>query len=411
MGGETSSFLDAEQYYEREEPSEPPEEDDDGPPGQKIEAGPAPRGPPSSAWWWRGTGDGLIATGSFHSVVLKEDGSVWTFGENTYGQLGTGQTLSRKRPTQIETTNIPAVCVAAGISHTGIILQNGQALVFGLNQTGQIGLREWRVLWPDIMDNISNAIGIACGNSFTVFVLADGTAKVFGNESLSQLANFGVRRGGGVYVLSRFEWPIRAAAAGNAHCLYLLENGTVVAVGSNKYGQLGNGRIGHMEPVFHRFDAAVVSVTAGSDASAVVTADGRVATWGYGANFVLGHSSRENEPLPIFIDGITDAVSVAISRYHTAILHRNGQVSTCGRGSAGQDRGWLGHGDDVEDQPRPQFIAGLGGVSAVSCGEFHTLFRHMDGRISGCGDNRLGQLGLGPEVLQALVPTFIPDYS
>jgi alpha-tubulin suppressor-like RCC1 family protein len=46
-----------------------------------------------------------LAAGTYHSAALKEDGTVWVYGDNTYGQLGDGTTTRRTSPRQLGLTN------------------------------------------------------------------------------------------------------------------------------------------------------------------------------------------------------------------------------------------------------------------------------------------------------------------
>lgn len=46
-----------------------------------------------------------VATGRWHTVALKGDGTVWTWGNNWYGQLGDGRILSSSKPVQVKGLN------------------------------------------------------------------------------------------------------------------------------------------------------------------------------------------------------------------------------------------------------------------------------------------------------------------
>ncbi|XP_008221501.1 PREDICTED: RCC1 and BTB domain-containing protein 2-like [Prunus mume] len=44
----------------------------------------------------------LIAVGAFHNLALQEDGTLWAWGNNEYGQLGTGDTQRRSQPIPVQ---------------------------------------------------------------------------------------------------------------------------------------------------------------------------------------------------------------------------------------------------------------------------------------------------------------------
>lgn len=83
-----------------------------------------------------------IAAGLHHSVLLTQNGDVYTFGSNQFGQLGTGDFKNRYTPTKINIeyiTNDQIIQVAAGSNHTVLLSSSGNVFSFGSNQYGQLG--------------------------------------------------------------------------------------------------------------------------------------------------------------------------------------------------------------------------------------------------------------------------------
>ena len=78
-----------------------------------------------------------IAAGESHSLVLKTDGSLFSFGNNDYGQLGDGTTNNKNSPTQILASGVAKI--TAGKSHSLIIKTDGSLHTFGSNYHGQLG--------------------------------------------------------------------------------------------------------------------------------------------------------------------------------------------------------------------------------------------------------------------------------
>ena len=81
-----------------------------------------------------------VAAGESHTVVVGEDGSVFSFGKNYSGQLGTGDDEARLAPTRL--TELPASVrqVAAGGGHTGMVTDAGDLLMCGKGEYGRLGL-------------------------------------------------------------------------------------------------------------------------------------------------------------------------------------------------------------------------------------------------------------------------------
>ena len=84
-----------------------------------------------------------IAAGSHHSLALLEDGTVWAWGYNGYGQLGDGTKTDRHRPVQVsELKEVKAIAAGRlqGGSHYSLALrEDGTLWAWGLNNYGQLG--------------------------------------------------------------------------------------------------------------------------------------------------------------------------------------------------------------------------------------------------------------------------------
>jgi hypothetical protein len=79
----------------------------------------------------------IAAAGSFHSLFLRSDGSLWVMGDNYYGQLGDGTYNSTNRPEQIVSSNVTAI--AAGWQHSLFLKSDGSLWAMGENGSGQLG--------------------------------------------------------------------------------------------------------------------------------------------------------------------------------------------------------------------------------------------------------------------------------
>lgn len=84
------------------------------------------------------TGVKAIAADAAHTAVLKEDGTVWTWGYNYYGQIGDGTTTDRLTPAQVSGL-MDVKAIAAGDSHTVAVKEDGTVWAWGYNYNGQLG--------------------------------------------------------------------------------------------------------------------------------------------------------------------------------------------------------------------------------------------------------------------------------
>jgi alpha-tubulin suppressor-like RCC1 family protein len=65
----------------------------------------------------------VIAVGAFHNLALTEDGILWAWGNNEYGQLGTGDTQPRSQPIRVEGLSDLSL-----VSHTDLVSSNSDNL-------------------------------------------------------------------------------------------------------------------------------------------------------------------------------------------------------------------------------------------------------------------------------------------
>ncbi|XP_061486029.1 E3 ubiquitin-protein ligase MYCBP2 isoform X9 [Rhineura floridana] len=104
-----------------------------------------------------------VSCGFHHSVVLMENGDVYTFGYGQHGQLGHGDVNSRGCPTLVQALPGPSTQVTAGSNHTAILLMDGQVFTFGSFSKGQLGrpildIPYWNAK-PAPMPNIGSKYG------------------------------------------------------------------------------------------------------------------------------------------------------------------------------------------------------------------------------------------------------------
>ena len=163
-----------------------------------------------------------IAAGGWHTVLLDEDGNVWTAGSNYYGQLGRdenkGSFISNSTFKQV-TDGIGIIAIAAGGNHTVLLAANSGVWTAGNNQFGQLG----RDTSPDSYDP-------------TFTKVTDGISGV----------------------------KIKTIAAGSTHTVLLDEDGNVWTAGLNNYGQLGrdeNTNTANANSTFTQTDVILNTIT------------------------------------------------------------------------------------------------------------------------------------------------------
>lgn len=110
-----------------------------------------------------------IAAGSGHCLAMKSDGTVWTWGYNNAGQLGDGTTTNRTAPIQVSGLT-DVVGIAAGGNSSFALKANGTVWAWGNNGSGQLGIGSTTNRTTPVQIGLSGVACIAAGGSHSVMV-------------------------------------------------------------------------------------------------------------------------------------------------------------------------------------------------------------------------------------------------
>ena len=188
-----------------------------------------------------------IYFGIDYTIILKNDGTLWGCGGNSYGQLGLGDTTNRNIFTKITTNvdNIKSVC--CGYNHTLILKNDGTLWGCGHNGYGQLGLGDTinRTTFTQITTNVNDIKSVYCGGFHTFILKNDGTLwstgyNIWGALGLGDNTN----RNTFIQVTTNAN-DIKSVYCGGFHIFILKNNGTLWGCGRNDYGQLGLGDTNH----------------------------------------------------------------------------------------------------------------------------------------------------------------------
>lgn len=336
-----------------------------------------------------------VSAGLYHTLALKADGTVWSWGGNSNGQLGDGTYTGRATPVQV--VGLTGVTeIDAGSCHNLAVKSDGTVWAWGDNASGQLGNgSSVGSAIPVQVLGLYAPSRIEAGGDFSVAIV-DGMLWSWGSGSDYRLGN-----GSTASVETPEAMPlppgITTVAAGGRHAL-AADGGMAYGWGHNRYGQLGNGSSGHyayystpeeaMSGVF-----GILALAAGDNHSLALTSDNTV--------WATGDNGGEINIFPWEVP-LSNVTHMAAGDSHSLAIRSDGSVWAWGGGWSGQ----LGDGT-LDSQHYPVPVSGLTGVTGTDGGGSHSVALKADGTVWTWGDNTWGQLGIGASVSQNTVPVLV----
>lgn len=321
--------------------------------------------------------------------------SVWAWGSNRSGELGDGTNNNSNIPVQVNSlTDVTAVSVGMAY-HTLSLKNDGSVWAWGRNGDGQLGDGTFvnRNI-PAQVPGLANIVATAAGSGFSVALKNDGAVWAWGANWTGQLG-IGTNNDSYVPVQLSDLSGIIGISAGYQHTLALKNDGTVWAWGANWNGELGmpNYIDSSTVPVQVGGISDVIAVAAGGQFSAVLKNDGTVWTWGSNQYGELGDGTNIDSYIPVQVVALTGIKAISGGWHHLLALKDDGSVW-----ASGQNRyGTLGDGTDI-DRNVPVQAVGLTGVTAIATGYYSPIALKNDGTVWGWGRNQDGQVGDGTNI-------------
>jgi len=353
----------------------------------------------------------MIIAGGNQSFSIKTNCTLWGWGNNNNGELGLGHYYDRNTPTQVTSNSDWSNVATTGyimqyagpFGHTIAIKTNGTIWSWGLNEFGQLGIGNVsRKYIPTLIGTDSDWVKIAAGNwgnieqsGYSMAMKANGTLWAWGSNYYGQL---GLGLIGGkittpVQIGVESDWftaneinPFRqrGIALGNAFTLVQKLDGTIFSWGMNQYGQLGLGdtvnrsqpcQIGSPIPVPPTLLSALVISNIQINLSWTDNSDreeGFIIERKIGSNGIFVPLSTIGSNIVFYSDITNAGFAPSTSYYYRVKAYNNFGES-----------GYIGTGTLIS-----------GDWARIECGTNHTVGYKTNGTISGWGNNMYGQLGL-----------------
>ena len=182
-----------------------------------------------------------IAAGTYHSMSIKTDGTLWLWGSNSNGQLGDNSITSRSSPVQTVSGGTNWKSLAATM-HTAAIKTDGTLWLWGQNSYGQLGdnSRTKRSSPVQTLSGGTNWKSVACGSYITAAIKTDGTLWLWGWNRFGEAGDNSItKRSSPVQtVTGGTNW--KSVACGQYYTASIKTDGSLWLWGYNGYGQLGD---------------------------------------------------------------------------------------------------------------------------------------------------------------------------
>ena len=186
------------------------------------------------------------STGLYWASAIKTDGTLWTWGYNTSGQLGINNTTNIHTPVTTFAGGTNWKQVSAGQGHIAAIKTDGTLWIWGGNSSGQLGTNDTtqRNTPVTTFAGGTNWKQVSCNNNNTTAIKTDGTLWTWGGNFYGQLGtNDGTQRNTPVTTfLGGTNW--KQVACGYGHISAIKTDGTLWIWGYNLLGQLGVNNAG-----------------------------------------------------------------------------------------------------------------------------------------------------------------------
>jgi alpha-tubulin suppressor-like RCC1 family protein len=324
----------------------------------------------SATFNWKQVSSGIAS----HTAAIKTDGTLWLWGKNNVGQLGNNGYANRSSPVQTVSATTDWKQVSAGHNYTACVKTDGTLWTWGLNSYGQLGNND--------TGNYSSPVQITGGGTTwkqvdgghgnTAAIKTDGTLWTWGRNNYGQLGNDSTtnRSSPGQTISAGTNW--KQVSAGGYFTAAIKTDGTLWLWGQNSYGRLGDNSRTHRSSPVQTVSGGTnwKQVSCGAQHTACIKTDGTLWTWGRSNFGQLGDNTETDRSSPVqTVAAGTNWKQVSGGTQHTACIKTDGTLWAWGKNYSD---GRLGDNTTVHKSSPVQTRAGGTNWKQVSAGYLHT---------------------------------------
>jgi alpha-tubulin suppressor-like RCC1 family protein len=319
---------------------------------------------------WSPLSGRLSADGTYRSnMAIKTDGTLWAWGVNWTGSLGTNDTVYRSSPTQVGTnTNWSQVDTKA--VNTIATKTDGTLWTWGRNNDGQLGLgNNVNKSSPTQVGTATNWDKVAAG-LHSMATKTDGTLWAWGNNFYGTLGqNDTTYRNSPIQVGTATNWSL--VTIGETHTTAIKTDGTLWSWGDSNNGQLGqNNTVNKSSPTQIGIATNWNKVSSATTHNMAIKTDGTLWLWGFGSGMLaFNDDTINNRSSPTQVGTNTNWSQVSAGKNHSTAIKTNGTLWAWGRSA---EHGNLGLNERV-NKSSPTQIGVAANWSLVSAGQYNSV--------------------------------------
>lgn len=331
-----------------------------------------------------------ISAGFNHTAAVKTDGTLWTWGLNTSGQLGDNSTTNKLSPVQIGASS-DWYYVTTGDYYTLAIKTDGTLWGWGTQPYGELGNNSTtNTSSPIQIGTGSNWSKVEGGNNHVFAIKTDGTLWSWGFNGNGELGQGSTISRSLPVQIGTDTWS--SISAGSNHGFAIKNDNTLWGWGRGTFGELGdNTTTNKSSPV--QIGSSYSVVSAGGYYTLAVKTDGTLWSWGYNNNYQLGDGTTTTQSSPVQIGTGFATVFASMDdgglSYGTSLgIKSNGTLWAWGKNAFGQ------HGDGTTtNKSSPVQTGSDTNWSVTSQGLAHAVALKTNGELWSWGLNNTGQVG------------------
>jgi len=328
-------------------------------------------------------------------------------GSDKGGGGGTGSAATAALSSPAVANFEAVIAISAGYNSACALKSDGTIWCWGDNHSGQLGTNVSNSFsqYAVKVSGISTAVGVSVGTSFACASLSNGKVNCWGTGILGHGTNSSSTAPVEVAGIST---ATTAISVGHSHACVVLASGSIKCWGTAASGELGNGSFSGVDscvvpndcsftPVTVSGISTAQSVSAGNNSTCALLADNSVRCWGLNSNGDLGTNNTVNASSPAAVAANSVTQLSTGKRYHTCVVDSGHSVLCWGFNRYAQ----LGTGTDIGPQTCGSYscsmndlpVSGINSATHVASGPSFTCALLADQTVKCWGINNYGEVG------------------